>query len=164
MKYIESIIWGFIIALTALILEVFCEIIIKDILGFSSFTFQYTELIFSFSLLIIILVATIEEGLKFIIFYKRILLYTTEKSLTLHGALLGSGFALTEIILAHYKTNDLSLIPLWSIITVSLTHIILGILLIHGIARIQKQYIIVLIISIILLHTGANIAILFFSR
>lgn len=164
MKYIESLIWGFIVALTALILEVFCEIILKDILGFSTFTFQYAELTFPLSLLIILLVATIEESLKFIIFYKRILLYVTEKSLTLHGALLGSGFALTEIILAYYKTNDLSIIPLWSIITVTLTHILLGIILIQGIEKIPKKYIIVLITSVIILHAGVNIAILSLSR
>ncbi len=164
MKYIESLIWGFIIALTALILEAFCEIMLKDILGFSTFTFQYTELIFPFSLLVIILVATIEEGLKFIIFWKRILLYAAEKSLTLHGALLGSGFAITEIILAYYKTSDLTLIPFWSIITVTLTHIILGILLINGIAKIQKKYIIIPITSVIILHAIINIAILSLSR
>lgn len=163
MKYIESLTWGFIIALTALILEVFCEIIFKDILGFSAFTFQYAELAFPLSWLIIILVATIEESLKFTMFWKRILLYIKNQSLILHGALFGLGFALTEIILAHYN-NTLPLIPLWSITTVTLTHILLGILLLKGIAKIQKKYIIVLITCIILIHAGVNIAILAFSR
>lgn len=163
MKYIESLIWGFIVALTALILEVLYEIIFKDILGFSAFTFQYAELAFPLSLLIILLVATIEESLKFMIFWKRILLYAKKQNLTLHGALLGSGFALTEIILAYYN-NTLFLIPLWSIATVFLTHILLGILLLQGIAKIQKNYIIILMSAIILIHSVANLLILFLSK
>ncbi|MCK4635370.1 MAG: hypothetical protein KAT32_00750 [Candidatus Moranbacteria bacterium] len=165
MKYIESLIWGFIVALTALILEVFCEIIIKDILGFSAFTFQYTEFAFPLALLIIFLVATIEESLKFTIFWKRTLLYVTKKNLTLHGGLLGSGFALTELILFYYKNNhSLSMISIWQITVVFLTHIILGILLIYSLSKIPKNYIFIMLLFIIILHAGINIVILSFLR
>lgn len=165
MKYLESLIWGFIVALTALILEAFCEIIIKDILGFSAFTFQYTELIFPFSILIIFLVATIEESLKFTILWKRTLLYATEKNLTLHGGLLGSGFAFTELILFYYKNNhSLLMISIWQIIVVFLTHIILGILLIYSISKIPKKYIFIPLMFTIILHAGINIVILSFLR
>lgn len=164
MKHIETFFWGTIVALTALFFEVFLNIILNDFFHFTFFSFNYQELNLIFALISILIIATIEESLKFTILLKRTWLFTENyKDLFLNGFLFGFGFFTFEIISSYYKGN-LFQIPIWQLISVLLTHTILGILALLGIAKITKKYIILILALNIVLHSIANILILIFSR
>lgn len=164
MKYIESFFWGMIVALSALFLEVFLQVILNDVFKFSFFSIHYEELSFSSVLISILIIAVVEESLKLVIFWKRILLFVKSYyEVVFLGFLLGFGFFSFEIILAFYN-QSLFLLNFWQILVVFLIHTVLGILALVGLAKFSKNYIIIVLFLISFLHFLGNVAILHFLR
>ena len=93
MRQLESFFWGIIAALGALFIELLVFI------GFSAYQNSAALLSFSqvFSLpQLVVVAACTEELFKYLIIYKRIDLYSLEKSYIVNALFVGLGFAATE--------------------------------------------------------------------
>lgn len=164
MRYIETFFWGIIVALTSLIFEVFFSIILNDIFQLNFFSFNYQELTLTSAIISILIIATIEESLKFIIFLKRILLFSRNHSiLAVNGFLLGLGFFTFEAVSSYYK-GSLFITPFWQIAVVFLTHTFLGIFTMNSLAKFPKKYIIIVLVLNTILHSMTNLLILLSSK
>ena len=163
MKFIETLFLGVLIACTALIAQVFVTVI-AELFFRTDVTFQYlpTDSIQHIGFIMII-AASIEEGLRYLIIKKRTSQHINDiSSIFIHGLLLGIGFASFEMFLASLgqaiSTSDISMI-----ISVFAIHIVLSIFLLYFIKF--KNKIITelpfLFISIIF-HTLSNLVLFYF--
>ncbi len=163
MKFIETFFWGAFIACTALIAQVFVTVI-SEIFFKTTLTFQYllTDTIIHVSLLMLI-AATIEELLRYLIIKKRISIYVSGLLTSLiYGIALGIGFASFETFLA-LAGHTISLNILFMMVPIFVIHIILSIFLLFFIKSKVKPILELhyLIISIVL-HTIGNLIIFHF--
>ncbi len=163
MKFIETLFLGILIACTALIAQVFVTVI-AELFFRTDITFQYlpTDSIWHIGLIMII-AASIEENLRYLIIKKRTSQHINNiLSIFIHGSLLGIGFASFEMILA-LLSQSISTLAISMIISVFTIHITLSIFLLYFIK--PKNQIITelpfLFISIIF-HTLSNLALFYF--
>ena len=163
MKFIETLFLGILIACTSLIAQVFVTVI-AELFFRTVFTFQYlpTDSIHHICVLMIVAAST-EEILRYLIIKKRVSQHTSSILQTLiHGFLLGSGFASFELFLASLN-HTVSTSTISMFIPVFIIHIILSIFLLFFIKSTSKTIPDSLfLITSIILHTASNLSLFYF--
>lgn len=162
LHYVESFILGFLIACAALILQVFLSVLVE--ISGHELSLPYAALHYFFGVaLFFLIIATIEEILRFFIIKKRVLTYTKDslRSILAHGSLIGCGFWLFEIILGFIKDPTIFSHP-FSVISVLLIHVLTSVLLLFLLKKDHVLYSILALIAVITIHTIGNL-ILFFA-
>ncbi|MFA5986992.1 MAG: hypothetical protein WC819_06630 [Parcubacteria group bacterium] len=163
MRYSESLILGLLTGCTALIVQVFISIL-GDISSVTLLPQNYDPQNLHATLCAMLLIATIEETLRFIIAIKKFSIpvegVTPTQSFLLHGFFLGSGFALCEILLAIAKLQHIT-ISLFLFIWPFLIHIIVSIFAVYIARNYRKKMIFFcVLLCAIIFHACANFAIL----
>lgn len=110
MRQLESIFWGIIAALGALVIELIAFIGISAYIN-PDFTLSFSQ--FFIVPQFIIFFACIEELFKYIIISKRIEMLSLEKTYVINSLLVGLGFFGVELILISMSTKVL---PTWTIL------------------------------------------------
>jgi len=163
MKFIETFFLGILIACTALIAQVFITVI-AELFFRTTFVFQYLSTdTLNYVVLLMLIAASIEELLRYLIIKKRTSLHITNGlSIFIYGTLLGIGFTSFETLLALFS-NTIFISKLFMIIPVLIIHITLSIFLLFFIKSKNKisqdaPY----IIASIILHTLGNLTLFYF--
>ena len=162
MKFIEAFFLGLLIACTSLISQVFFTVIAELFFRFN-LNFEYTlDDSIMYITLTILIAATIEELLRYIVIKKRMCTDSHPIATTLiQGIFLGFGFTLFEIILVSLSTSIVN-IPITMILPVLTMHITLSIFLLFTIKPNQsKSKDTLYILLAIVFHTIGNLLIYF---
>jgi hypothetical protein len=163
MRYSESLILGLLTGCTALIVQVLVSIF-GDISSITLLPQNYDPQNLHSAVCAMLLIATIEETVRFIITIKKFSLpadgVMSAQSFLLHGFFLGSGFALCEILLTIAKLHYIT-VSLFLFIWPFLIHIIASIFAVY-IARNYRKNLIFFcaLLCAIIFHACANFAIL----
>ncbi len=167
MRYFESLVIGFLIGCTALLVQVFtsvlCEIIFATPLPLYFSTQETTPVIIR----TIFIIAAIEEVLRSVFIMKkfdpRIIQRISSKSLIMHGTLLGCGFMLCEFLLALVNpqyTNAAPYLMMWPLIIHTTVSIFLTYMIYTHYFR--KALLLCTVLFAIFYHACANIMIFIF--
>ena len=163
MRYVESLIIGFLIGCTALLLQVFTSVLFEIVFGITlplHYSAQSNTVTIFFT---IIVIACIEEILRFAFIYKKFnprITQLTSRNLLGLGTLIGCGFALCEILLAvtnSQYTNSSFVLFIWPL----LIHVTVSMFLTYASYSHHSHKIILTfaVLSAIIYHASANIMI-----
>lgn len=164
LRYVESFLLGFLVACIALILQVFLSVFVE--VSGHELTLSYAATYNFFGITIFFLIiALIEETLRFAVIYKKIYNYdhNTISSLPLHGLFIGSGFWSFEVILRFFKDPSISHFP-FSVLSVLIIHVFASILILYCLKKDHILHNSILLLLVILLHTYGNVALFFFTQ
>ena len=123
MRYFESLVIGFLIGCTALLVQVFMSVLCEIIFATPLPLHFSTQEAMPVMIRTIFIIAAIEEILRFVFIMKkfnpRIIQRMSPKDLILHGTLLGCGFMLCEFLLTLVNpqyNNTVLYLMIWPLI------------------------------------------------